>query len=128
MSNHLLAIPDNIYQRASRLAEERSTSAENILLHHLQQFTLPRLEPDIEEELRALHSLSNAALVNIAKERMDDDTDTTMQALMDKNNFGILKKEESATLETLVDQAQRLMLRKSEARAILALRNTDNTS
>lgn len=43
MSDYLLAIPQDIYERATQLAEARSTSAEDILLRHLQQFALPNL-------------------------------------------------------------------------------------
>ena len=45
-----------------------------------------------------------------------------MQALMDKNSLGTISTNEYQELEFLVDRGQRLMLRKSEAGAILTRR------
>jgi hypothetical protein len=50
---------------------------------------------------------------------MPADAQAHAHELMDKNTLGTLTDEEQAELEQLVERADRLMLRKAEASAIL---------
>ncbi len=45
-----------------------------------------------------------------------------MRVLMDKNNFGDVSEDEYAELSRLVEQGQKLMLRKAQAGALLTER------
>ena len=83
---------------------------------------LPTLPPEEEAELDALKNLSEDALWTIAREQMPDDLQGRMQDLMDKNSVGTITTEEYIEFEGLVERGQRLMVRKSEAAALLTRR------
>jgi len=124
MSDYMLSVPENVYQRAQKLAEEMSQSVDTILLKYLLLLadSVPVLSHDEESELQALHFLSDDALWTIAREQMASESQEQMQVLMDKNSLGTIDKTEYQELERLVERGQRLMLRKSEAMAILTER------
>jgi hypothetical protein len=113
----LLAIPDDISERARRIAESTEQPVEQVLLEHLKSLTepLPSLPPDMQAELDALRNLSDDALWTIAREQMADDLQQRAHALMDKNNFGTITDNEYTELEQLVVRGDRLTLRKAEA-------------
>jgi hypothetical protein len=124
MNDFMLAVPDEVYHRARQIAHDTAKPIEQILIDHLKTLApvLPVLAPDEEAELEALHHLSDDALWTIAAEQMPDDLQARMQILMDKNSRGTINPDEYSELESLVERGQRLMLRKSEAAAILTQR------
>ena len=83
---------------------------------------LPTLPPDEQAELDALTHLSDNALWTIAREQMEMEQQERMQVLMTRNNMGTIASNEHAELTKLVDQGQRLMLRKGKAMALLTER------
>jgi hypothetical protein len=120
-----LPVPDYIYHRARRIAQETSQSIEAVLLQQLQEaFTEPLLDlaPDEQRELEALTRLSDDALWTIAREQMLEDRKVRLQALMDANSQGILENAQRSELAALVAQGQRLSLRKAQAAALLTER------
>lgn len=121
MTDYMLSVPEDVYRRAQKLAQETSQSVDTILLKYLPLLaeSVPILSPDEESELQALHYLSDDALWTIAREQMASNSQARMQILMDKNSLGTIGKSEYQELEQLVERGQRLMLRKSEAMAIL---------
>jgi hypothetical protein len=117
-----LPIPDYIYNHARRIAEGTSQSIEAVLLQQLQDaFTapVPDLAPEEQRELEALSLLSDDALWTIARERMPEDRQARLHALMDANSQGKLTAMQQAELEALVIQGQRLSVRKAQAAAVL---------
>jgi hypothetical protein len=117
-----LPIPDYIYDHARRIAEGTSQSIEAVLLQQLQDaFTapVPDLAPEEQRELEALSLLSDDALWTIARERMPEDRQARLHALMDANSQGKLTAMQQAELEALVIQGQRLSVRKAQAAAVL---------
>lgn len=116
-----LTMPQHLYDRARRLAEERDMPLEEALLSHLEQtlVELPSLPPDEQAELDALERLSDDALWTIAREQMAEPRQQRMQVLMGRNNLGTISPDERAELEALVEQGERLMLRKAKALALL---------
>jgi hypothetical protein len=130
VANYTLDIPDALYQRARQIAEETAQSIDLVLLERLQTLFLteadtepvPSLPPDEEAELAALRSLSDDALWTIARERLPEDVSARMETLMDKNSAGTISSSEHHELEMLVERGQRLMVRKSEAAALLKAR------
>jgi hypothetical protein len=117
-----LPIPDYIYDHARRIAEGTSQSIEAVLLQQLQDaFTapVPDLAPEEQRELEALSRLSDDALWTIARERMPEDRQARLHALMDANSQGKLTDMQQAELEALVIQGQRLSVRKAQAAAVL---------
>jgi hypothetical protein len=119
-----LSIPEYLYDRARRLAEEKALPIEDILVRQLEMtlVELPKLPPDEQAELDALTHLSDDALWTIAREKMEKEQQERMQILMPRNNMGSISSDEHAELTRLVDQGQRLMLRKGKAMALLTER------
>lgn len=117
-----LTVPEHIYERARHLAETTQQPLEVVFLHELEHAFLPPLPEDKEAELNALNHLSDEALWTIAREQMPTVRQERMQILMDGNTKGTLTYEEYRELEQLVDQGQRLMLRKGKAAALLTER------
>jgi hypothetical protein len=117
----ILTLPADISDWARQIAETTSRPVEQILIEHLKGLStpLPELPPDEQAELDALHHLSDDALWTIAREQVPDDVQTSAQQLMEKNSHGTISDLETAELEKLVQRADRVMLRKAEAAAIL---------
>jgi hypothetical protein len=116
-----LTVPEEVYSRARRIAEETSRPVEQILLEHLHTLPepLPVLPPEEQEELEALKHLSDDALWTIAREQMPQDIQDRMQILMDKNSRGTIQDDEYNELTSAVERGNRLMVRKAEAAHIL---------
>lgn len=120
-----LTVPDYVYDRAKRVAEETAQPIEQVLRQHiLEAFAepLPKLPPDEAAELIALNQLSDDALRTIAREQLSADAQARLQVLMDSNNMGTISEAEYRELEALIERGQRLMVRKAEASAILTRR------
>lgn len=117
----VLTIPEDITVRARQIAETTEQPVEQVLIDHLKTLStpLPTLPPEEQAELDALQHLSDDALWTIAREQLPDDVQVRAHALMDGNARGTITGEEQAELEKLVQRADRLMLRKAEAAAIL---------
>jgi hypothetical protein len=122
MTDYTLTIPEEVYIHARQIADEISQPVEQVLIAYLRTLSSPALPPDEEAELQALKNLSDDALWTIAREQMANDLQVRMQVLMDKNSLGTIGQDEYIELESLVDRGQRLMLRKSEAAALLTKR------
>lgn len=117
-----LQIPEHIYERAQQVAETTDQPLEAVFLHELENAFLPPLPEDEEAELSALNYLSDEALWTIAREQMPSPRQERMQVLMDGNTKGTLSEVEYQELEHLVEQGQKLMLRKGKAAALLTER------
>lgn len=124
MTDFTLTIPEELYLRARKIAQTIAQPVEEVLLEQLRLWTeaVPLLEDDEESELQALRYLSDDALWTIAREQMPSDLQNKMQQLMDKNSAGTISEKEVAELKLLVERGQQLMLRKSEAAALLTKR------
>src|SRR5689334_18928168 len=114
MTDHpiTLNVPEPLYDRAHRIAQETAQSIETILLSRLEKAfsePLPTLPANEQAELDALPQLSDEALWTIAREQMPVDRQSRMEALMDANSSGSITDVEFDELSRLVDQGQRLM-------------------
>lgn len=116
-----LTVPDEVYSRARRIADETAQPVEDVLIEHLRNLPepLPALPPDEQEELDALKHLSDDALWTIAREQMPQTIQDRMQVLMDKNSLGTIAEGEYEELAAHVERGNRLMVRKAEAAGIL---------
>ena len=121
-----LTLPEDISARVRQIAETTSQPVEQIVLDHLKSLSiqLPPLPPDVQAELDALHHLSDDALWTIAREQIPENAQARAHTLMDKNSLGTITDAEAAELETLVQRADRVMLRKAEAANILRERGS----
>ena len=113
-------IPDDVYERLRKLAETTDPPIESVLINQLKT-SLPLSDLSLDEagELVALRHLSDDALHQIAREQLPDTVQSRMQDLMDQNSLGDISPSDYAELEALGERANRLMLRKAEADAIL---------
>jgi hypothetical protein len=123
----ILTVPENISDIARTLAEKTAKPAEQVLLEYLETLALPVLPPDEQAELDALKHLSDDTLWTIAREQMPDAVQTRANVLMDKNASHTLADAEESELQTLVERADRLMVRKAAAAAILRERGNSFT-
>ena len=96
MSDFTLSVPEEVYRRARRIAEETAQPVEQVLIDHLKHLpdSFAALPPDEQEELAALRHLSDDALWTIAAEQMPHDVQERMQILMDANSLGTITPEE----------------------------------
>jgi len=126
----VLAVPEEITRRARQIADSTAQPVEQVLLEYLK--TLPEatssLPIDVHNELEALRYLSDDALWTIASAQMPDTIQARADLLMDKNSLGTISDEEYAELQSLVERADRLMLRKAEAGSLLRQRGYNFTS
>jgi hypothetical protein len=124
MSDYTLSVPEELYERVQKIAEKSSQPVERVLLDYLRLFAeaTPLLDDEEEAELYAMRFLSDDALWSMAREQMPLDKQGRMQVLMDKNSEGTIQSQEYDELSQLVERGQRLMLRKSEAAALLTKR------
>lgn len=124
MTDYTLTVPEDVYRRVAKIAQDTSQPIETVLLEHLRLLAdaAPILSTDEEAELQALHYLSDDALWTIAREQMIATAQNRMQELMDRNSSGEITANEYKELTNLVERGQQLMLRKSEAATVLTQR------
>jgi hypothetical protein len=123
MSDVLVSMPDEVYNRLQRMAQASAQSIESVVVSQLTA-SLPvnDLPPDEADELAALRHLSDDALWTIAREQMPESVQTHMANLMTRNTQGELTAAEHEELEALASRSDRLMMRKAEAAALLTQR------
>ncbi len=120
-----IQISENLSTRLRKLAARRQLTVEKIVTDRLFTALDDELDslPSAEQvELRALHHLSDDALLAIAAEQMSAENQTLMAQLMERNSQGTLTQDERIVLDALVERGDQLMLRKAEAAAILTQR------
>lgn len=120
----ILTIPEEISERARAIAELTAQSVEAVLLEHLKTLSTPlaSLPAEQQAELDALSQLSDDTLWTIAREQMPDAAQARYETLTAQVSGSTLTPEETRELDALVERADRLMLRKAEASAILRSR------
>lgn len=122
MSDYTISIPDSLYQKAQEVAKQKSLSVDEVIRVGLEgAFVESMLDIPLDEqaELKAMTYLSDDALFSMMREQMPQAKQARMSVLMDKNNRGTISDEEHAELVTLVEDGQRLTLRKATAMNIL---------
>lgn len=122
MSDYTISIPDTLYQKAQQIAKQKSQNVDDVIRAGLEgAFVESMLDIPLDEqaELKAMTYLSDDALFSMMREQMQQVKQARMSVLMDKNNHGTIADEEYAELTTLVEDGQRLTLRKATAMNIL---------
>jgi hypothetical protein len=121
MTGYTLTVPEEVYRRVQQIARATVQPVEVVLLEYLQRLAeaVPVLAAEEEVELQALRYLSDDALWAMTREQMAAEAQARLQTLMDKNSKGEITPAEHRELARLVERGQQLMLRKSEAAAIL---------
>ncbi len=118
MSDYMISIPDELYEKARRVAEQTSRQVEEVIRTRLEDaldspvYDLP---DDETAELKAMACLSDDALFGMMREQMQRTKQERMSGLIDKNSDGAISEAEYQELTALVEDGQRLMLRKAQA-------------
>ncbi len=120
-----VTLPEVLYERVKSTADASARSVEEVCTQFIA-LSLPELEDDlpsdIRSELAALPLLSDTELETLARSRMSDDAQGQLEMLAEEQKHRPLSAAEETTLNQLLAEAQRLMLRKAEAYRLLARR------
>jgi hypothetical protein len=117
-----LVVPDYVYIQAEQVAKATSQPIEEVLRQRLEEaYADPRsrLPLDEQAELDALKHLPDDTLWTIAREQMPRVRQERMHELMDRNSKGAITNDEYEELANLVEQGQRLTLRKAQVADLL---------
>jgi hypothetical protein len=119
-----LPLPEGLYLRFQQVAMATRQSLTDVLLHAVEIGSPPSWEDApaaFQADLAALDRLDDAALWRIARSRAAADM-KRFQELLDKHSAGQLSPAEQNELDTLQHEADRFMLRKAHAAALLRWR------
>jgi hypothetical protein len=120
-----VTLPDVLYERVKSTAEASALSVEDVCTQSIA-LSLPELEDDLPSEIRselaALPLLSDAELETIAHGGLNDEAQDQLEMLAEVQKHRPLSVAEDTTLNQLLAEAHRCMLRKAEAHRLLARR------
>jgi hypothetical protein len=117
-----LQIPDLIYQRLVNTANATGRSIEEVMIHALKVGSPPdwdNVPDEFKADLAALDRLEDEALWTIATAQKAAEEMTQYDELLERNQNGILSQAEKLELIEWRSQADRFMLRKAQAAALL---------
>jgi hypothetical protein len=120
-----VALPESIYLRLQRTAQATRQTVTDVLLRAVQIGSPPGWEDapaEFQADLAALEQMDDVALWQIARSLQTEDEMLRYQALLEKNAAAALTVAERAELTDLRTKADRFMLRKAQAAAILRWR------
>jgi predicted transcriptional regulator len=123
----MLDVPDTLYERLRRMAEEAHRTVEAELLH-VVAMAVPgadELPPDLEDAVSQLAVLDDAELLAAARAAMPRDAAEELEQLHHKRQREGLTEAEEQAAATLTRQYERFMLVRAEATALLAQRGHD---
>lgn len=118
-------LPERLWHQFQEAAKEDDLSLENMLLQAIQGNRPPSLAtvPDrIRPELRALKTLGDTELWQIAESRVALETQDRLEWLLAKNQAGTLTETEKQELDQLSEEAERLTVKKAFAYTLLRWR------
>ncbi|MCI0398357.1 MAG: hypothetical protein L0332_10525 [Chloroflexi bacterium] len=120
-----LTLPESLYLRFQQLAQATQQSLTDVLLHAVEVGSPPNWEnapAEFQVDLATLDRLDDDTLWQIARSRQTEDEMIRYQELLDKNADGEMTLTERAELTKLRKEADRFMLRKAHAAALLRWR------
>jgi len=121
----LVPLPENLYLRLQQVAQATQQSFTDVLLHAVEVGSPPNWEEapaEFQADLASLDRLNDEALWQIARSRRTEADMVRHQELLDKNAAGTLTAVERNELTRLRTEADRFMLRKGHAAALLRWR------
>ena len=121
----LLPLPEDLYLRLEQTARATSQSLTDLLVHAIRAGSPPdwsQAPAEFQADLAALDRMDDATLWQIARAQRADTETAQLAALLEKNAEGALTAEETLELDRLVTEADRFMLRKAHAAALLQWR------
>ncbi len=122
MSDYTISISDELYEKALRVAQADARSVDEVirarLAGALDEPTLD-LPADERAELRALAYLSDDTLWTLLREQLPPLKQARISALLEENSLGTINAAQYQELIELVEDGQRLTLRKAETMRLL---------
>jgi hypothetical protein len=120
-----LALPDELFQRLQGAATATKQPIEQVILRALDLGSPPAWNdapPEFQVDLAKLDKMTDEALWAIARSRREQDEFVRYDELLEKNAEGALTPSEHDELVRLREEADRFMLRKAHAAALLRWR------
>ncbi len=121
----VLPLPEDLYVRLEQTARATKQSLTDLLLRSLRAGSPPdwsQAPAAFQSDLAALDRLDDDALWRIARSQRSEADAARLHALLEKNAANALTAAERLELNTQVAEADRLMLRKAHAAALLQWR------
>lgn len=125
VQNITLPLPEHLYLRFEQIAKATQQSMTDVLLHAVEVGSPPRWDnvpAEFQTDLAALDRLDDKALWQIARSQQDANEMDQYEALLYKNANKSLTPAEKDELNHLRQEADRYMLRKAHAAALLRWR------
>ncbi len=119
-----LHLPQAIMQRAKRLSQELQVSLESLLADAVATALPPLagLPEDLADELSKLAFLRDSELWLVARETLPQEHYEEMDTLLDRKNQGPISASEQQTIDRLLEDYHRLVLRRGQAAVLLKAR------
>ena len=120
-----LPIPEYLYLRFEQAARATNQSVTDVLLHAVEVGSPPQWDdvpPAFQADLAALDRLDDKSLWHIVRSQQSDSEMAQYEDLLRKNANDTLTPAERESLAALRHEADRLMLRKAHAAALLRWR------
>ena len=121
----VLPLPEDLYVRLEQTARATRQSLTDLLLRSLRAGSPPdwaQAPAESQADLAALDRLNDDALWRIARSQRSDADAALLQKLLEKNAADALTAAEQLELAAQVAEADRFMLRKAHAAALLQWR------
>ncbi|MBE2197363.1 MAG: hypothetical protein IAE79_02055 [Anaerolinea sp.] len=120
-----LPLPEHLYLRFAQVAAANRQTVTDVLLHAVEIGSPPGWEDvpaEFQVDLAALDRLDDKALWQIARSQQPETDVERYEMLLDKNANEALTAAEREELAQLRHEADRFMLRKAQAAALLRWR------
>lgn len=120
-----LQLPENLYVRLQHAAQAMRQPLNDVLVRAVEVGSPPIWDdapPAFQADLAALDRLDDDSLWRIARRTQMGEDWTRYEDLLDKNANGTITTSERAELISLRTEADRLMMRKAHAAALLRWR------
>ncbi len=108
-----ITLPDDVYQRAERLARLANRDVAS-LLTELIQTDLPSIHADITA-LEPISALSDSQVLELTELQLEPNQDARLSKLLDFQQSGILEESDRIELKVLMQICQEGLLRKAIA-------------
>ena len=121
----IVTLPNSVYDRIRTTAQATSLTSEEVIKQSVI-LLLPAFESDIPPNFRLsltkLSLLNDIQLWKTANSVMKNSMQIRLEKLAELQKYRTLTENEQSELDSLMDEAQQIMLCKAEARRILAQR------
>jgi hypothetical protein len=125
IQNVTLPLPEHLYRRFEQVAKATQQSVTDVLLHAVEMGSPPSWDDvpaEFQTDLAALDRLDDKALWQIARSQQSEAEMDRYEDLLHKNANDALTPAERDELTRLRREADRFMLRKAHAAALLRWR------